>query len=234
VVTEYGVVNLFGKSIQERAMALISIAHPKFRDELFQTAKDINLISSDRSLGETINSIYPVKLERSIDIDGETITIRPAKTVDERRIQEHYYTLEKDDVFSRFFHDKASFGRSEVESKYRIDYIKDLTMVGVVGEIGFGKVIALGEYLLLVESNMAEVAFSVSKEYKGKKLGKLLMKLLAEAARENGISGLIAYTSPSNRAMIKLFHTLPYKVKTSFDGESISLSCRFDELDEVI
>ncbi len=35
VVTEYGAVNLFGKSLQERAMAMISIAHPDFREELF-------------------------------------------------------------------------------------------------------------------------------------------------------------------------------------------------------
>lgn len=34
IVTEYGVANLFGKSIQERAKALINITHPKFRDEL--------------------------------------------------------------------------------------------------------------------------------------------------------------------------------------------------------
>ncbi len=34
VVTEYGIADLFGKSIDERAAALISIAHPKFRDQL--------------------------------------------------------------------------------------------------------------------------------------------------------------------------------------------------------
>ncbi len=39
VVTEYGVAHLFGKSIQERAKALIEIAHPKFRDELTEFAK---------------------------------------------------------------------------------------------------------------------------------------------------------------------------------------------------
>lgn len=39
VVTEFGVANLFGKSIQERALSLIKIAHPKFRDELTQFAK---------------------------------------------------------------------------------------------------------------------------------------------------------------------------------------------------
>jgi len=36
VVTEYGVAYLHGKSIRERAKALIEIAHPKFREELYQ------------------------------------------------------------------------------------------------------------------------------------------------------------------------------------------------------
>ena len=39
VVTEYGIAYLFGKSIQERARALIEIAHPKFRDQLTEFAK---------------------------------------------------------------------------------------------------------------------------------------------------------------------------------------------------
>ena len=34
VVTEYGVAELFGRSVRERAHALIAIAHPDFRDEL--------------------------------------------------------------------------------------------------------------------------------------------------------------------------------------------------------
>ncbi len=38
VVTEYGVVNLFGKSLKERAKLLISIAHPSFREELEREA----------------------------------------------------------------------------------------------------------------------------------------------------------------------------------------------------
>jgi len=34
IVTEYGAVDLWGKSLRERAEALISIAHPDFRAEL--------------------------------------------------------------------------------------------------------------------------------------------------------------------------------------------------------
>ncbi|MBZ0183795.1 MAG: 4-hydroxybutyrate CoA-transferase [Melioribacteraceae bacterium] len=44
VVTEYGVANLYGKTIQERAKALISIAHPNFRDELTKFAKETYFI----------------------------------------------------------------------------------------------------------------------------------------------------------------------------------------------
>ncbi len=45
VVTEYGIVNLKGKSVPERARALISIAHPEFREELERQAREYRLIS---------------------------------------------------------------------------------------------------------------------------------------------------------------------------------------------
>ena len=38
MVTEYGVVNLFGKNYQQRAKALIGIAHPNHREELERAA----------------------------------------------------------------------------------------------------------------------------------------------------------------------------------------------------
>lgn len=38
IVTEYGAVNLYGKSIRQRAASLISIAHPDFRDDLRREA----------------------------------------------------------------------------------------------------------------------------------------------------------------------------------------------------
>jgi len=44
VVTEYGAVNLFGKSYRERVKAMISIAHPNFREELEAYAKQQNLL----------------------------------------------------------------------------------------------------------------------------------------------------------------------------------------------
>lgn len=45
VVTEYGIVNLKGKSINERALALISISHPDDRDALIQQARENKIIT---------------------------------------------------------------------------------------------------------------------------------------------------------------------------------------------
>jgi len=229
VVTEYGAVNLFGKSYQERAMALTSIAHPDFRDELFFEAKKMGLLGSDRTLHESLHGVYPIHLEETLEINGEQVTVRPVKPVDERRIQEHFYNLDKNDVIARFFHEKTSFLKEEVEGVSQIDYVKDLTVVVIVGEFGFGRVVGIGEYLIDPATNVAEVAFSISKEYQKKGMGKILIKKLAAAAMENDIAGLVAYTSPGNRGMIKLFNQLPYKVTTFFDGDMLTLNCKFNE-----
>ncbi|MEA1946458.1 MAG: GNAT family N-acetyltransferase [Thermodesulfobacteriota bacterium] len=229
VVTEYGAVNLFGKSLQERAMAMISIAHPDFRDELLFEAKKMELLGTERTLSESAYGIYPIKLEETREISGDLITIRPAKPVDERRIQEHFYNQDKDDIYSRFFQARTRFVRDDVEKMFQIDYIKNLTLLAVVGEFGFGNVVAVGEYLLDPAKNTAEIAFSVSKDWQGKGLGKILMRKLCEAARENGISGLVAYTMPRNQGMIKLFKSLPYKASTVYDGEVVELTCMFNE-----
>ncbi|MBR9979787.1 MAG: GNAT family N-acetyltransferase [Desulfatitalea sp.] len=228
VVTEFGAVNLFGKSLQERALAMISIAHPDFRDELFYEAKKMGLLSTDRTLHESLHGVYPIHLEEVITIDGEQVTVRPVKPVDERRIQEHFYSLDEDDVIARFFHDKTRFLQEEMEEVSQIDYVKDLTLVAVVGEFGFGRVVGLGEYLVEPDTNVAEIAFSINKAYQKKGLGKILLKKLSSAARENGLAGLVAYVAPDNNGMIKLFNQLSYPVTTFYDGEMLTLRCNFD------
>lgn len=230
VVTEYGAVNLFGKSLQERALAMISISHPDFREELFFEAKKMGLLGPERHLKDSIHGVYPLRLEETVEIGTHTVVFRPAKPDDERRIQEHYYEMEKKDIVSRFFHEKSAFIRDEVENISQIDYVKNLTLIAVLGEVGFEKVVGIGEYLLDDARNMAEVAFSIAREWQRKGVGKILLKKLAATALENGILGLIAYTAPENQAMIRLFRKLPYKITTSIDYDTLILSCKFDEL----
>ena len=228
VVTEYGAVNLHGKSLQERVMAMISLAHPDFREELFIQAREIGLIGKERVLSESIHGIYPLNLEETREINGEKVTVRPAKPVDIRRIQEHFYAMHPNDIYSRFMHAKTRFVRDEIEEKSQIDYINNLTIVVVIGEFGFGRIVGVGEYLLEKAGNTAEVAFSISKEWQGRGLGKILLQKLSAAARENGISQFVAYTSPQNKKMIELFKSLPYKISNAYESGFVVLRCRFE------
>jgi acyl-CoA hydrolase/GNAT superfamily N-acetyltransferase len=229
VATEYGVVNLFGKTLQERAMALISIAHPDFRDELFSNAKEMDLIDVGRQFKQAIKGVYPLKYEETVTIKGIPINFRPAKPIDERGVQEHYYNMNRGDIISRFFHEKKSFVHPQIETTYEIDYINDLTIVATIGELGFEKIIAVGEYFRNPILNMAEIAFSVTHEYQGMGIAKILQKKLAVAAKDNGVKGLIAYTSPQNKGMIRLFNNLPYKIKVEKDDDMIILNCLFSD-----
>ena len=69
-------------------MAMISIAHPEFRDELFFEAKKMGLLSTERTLSESIHGVYPIHLEETIEMAGEQVTVRPAKPVDESIVRE--------------------------------------------------------------------------------------------------------------------------------------------------
>jgi acyl-CoA hydrolase/GNAT superfamily N-acetyltransferase len=227
IATEYGVVNLFGKTLQERAMALISIAHPDFRDELFSKAKELNLIDINRKFKQAIKGVYPLKYEETITVNKISIMFRPAKPIDERSIQEHYYTMNRGDIVSRFFHEKKSFVHDQIDTTFEIDYINDLTIVATIGELGFEKIIAVGEYFRNSIINMAEIAFSVSREYQGMGIAQILQRKLTRAAIDNKIKGLVAYTSPENKGMIKLFQKLPYDVTSEKEDDMIILNCLF-------
>jgi hypothetical protein len=91
---------------------------------------------------------------------------------------------------TRFFHEKNIFVQSEVEEVSQIDYVKELTIIAVVGEFGFGKVVAIGEYHLDEANNIAEIAFSVSKERQGKGLGKVVQKKCAKPPWKTALPGL--------------------------------------------
>jgi RimJ/RimL family protein N-acetyltransferase len=115
----------------------------------------------------------------------------------------------------------------QIERTFIIDYSRDMTIVAVEGEPGYERVLAVGEYYMNPENNLAEIAFSVQKEWQGRGLSSTVIRKLAEAAKENGIAGFSAYTSKDNERMIKLFHSLDYEVKIKGEGDMVYLEALF-------
>jgi acyl-CoA hydrolase/RimJ/RimL family protein N-acetyltransferase len=228
VVTEYGAVNLFGKNVQERAMAMISVAHPDFRERLFEQARREGLFGQERKLYESQFGVYPAWLEEVLTIAGQKITLRPVKTVDERLIQEHFYEMNEQDVAKRFFGRRHHFYWDEVKDMFIVDYIRNCSIVAYLGEEGYGKIIGIGGYFL-EGSGSGEVAYSVANDWKGKGIAVKLQQKVVDAALANGLTGLDALVLKENFSMLGLFKKLPYQIRTSYEDGILTLKCRFDE-----
>ena len=78
VVTEYGTAYLFGRSLAERAVAMIGIAHPDDRAALLEQARERGIVARDQELRS--GRAYPVDEEREIALrDGRRVTSDPPR-----------------------------------------------------------------------------------------------------------------------------------------------------------
>jgi len=220
VVTEYGIAYLHGKSIRERVLDLINIAHPKFRKELTQAAKAQNYIYADQIELTWEQSLYPQELEHYDTLrDGTEIFFRPIKPTDEPALSEMLYSLSEESVQKRYMTRTKAFPHRDVQQLTNIDYKKDMAIVGVVPGVSGDEIVAIGQYFLDPKTQAAEVAFVVQDEWQQKGMGTLLLDYITKVAKQRGVKRFCAKVLPNNKPMLTIFHNSGYKVNTEFDGE---------------
>jgi acyl-CoA hydrolase/GNAT superfamily N-acetyltransferase len=233
VVTEFGIANLHGKTIRERALALINVAHPRFRERLLVEAKKLRYVYQDQILPPIFEPLYPGQWETyqifpSPEGD-QRVFFRPIKPTDERALQEFFYSLPDQDIYYRFLSSMRVFPHRNIQAMCNIDYEHEMAIVGTVGEIGSERIIALGRYIVDQKSNMAEVDFAVRTEWQRRGIGTFLLHYLCEIAKSKGVSGFTAYVLASNRKMLAVFHKVGYVVRTVLEDGVYEISFRFDE-----
>ena len=92
VVTEFGIAYLFGKSVRERALALIEIAHPNFRESLLEEAKRQSLVppptgsAAAAATSSRKNGSLPLK-------SGSKVMLRPARGSDVQSMQVMFHRM---------------------------------------------------------------------------------------------------------------------------------------------
>ena len=219
VVTEWGVAYLHGKNIRERAMALINIAHPKFRKKLLEEAKKINYIYKDQLIAPE-TCVYPEDLEQvMVTKTGEELSVRPIRATDEEMLSDMFYDLSDQAIINRFFSMLKSMPHRKLQEFCVIDYEKEISMVVLGGESPNQKVVGLGSYHLSPATHRAEIAFLVADAWQGKGIGTFLMQLLVKIARAKNFKGLTAEVMRDNVAMIALMHKAGVPTKSqSVDG----------------
>ena len=206
VVTEWGVAYLHGKNIRERAMALINIAHPKFRKELMEGAKKLNYIYKDQILSPE-EAVYPEDLEATmVTKDGVELLVRPIKPTDEEMLSDMFYDLSDQTIINRFFSMLKSMPHRRLQQFCCIDYEGEMSLVAVAGEGPRQKIVGVGSYHLNPATHRAEIAFLVADAWQGKGIGTHLMQSLVKIAKSKNIKGFTAEVMRDNVAMIALMH----------------------------
>jgi GNAT superfamily N-acetyltransferase len=225
IVTEYGIAYLHGKSIRERVLALINIAHPKFRNELLQFAKEKKYIHKDQIEMNWEDVKYPEELEKYDTLnDGTEIFFRPVKPTDETSLSEMLYSLSTKSVERRFFTYTKTFPHKDIQKLTNVDYVKDIAIVGVVPGPAGEEIVAIAQYFLDPNTKVAEVAFIVQDEWQDKGMGSLMLNYLTSVARKRGVNGFRATVLPENKAMLNMFYNSGFKVKTEFDGDAYQIT----------
>ncbi|BCB27286.1 hypothetical protein SKTS_21720 [Sulfurimicrobium lacus] len=203
VVTEYGTAFLFGKTVRERALALINIAHPDFRSELLAKARKIGYLRPEDKLRKL--DTYAAKDERKVLLRSQkTVLIRPTRIGDAAALQQFYRAMSSEDRYTRTFRRFNNLTDEEALRLCNTDQASVVAFVVVSQEDGKESLIGSACYFVNPSTNLADVAYMVAPKWQGVGIGKELQLRLMEHAKARGLRGFTAEIQAYNPNMINL------------------------------
>ncbi len=213
IITEFGLANLHGKTIRERVLSLIAIAHPKFRNELLEAAKGMRYVFEDQVPFQVKGTYFASEYEARDTFKGPDgpieVQFRLIRPDDSDRIKELFYDLSEESIYFRFLTPLKSLRRQTLQDFYNVDQDADISIVATIhsdDEKEAEKIIGAGRYLLNRNTNQAEFGLLVQDDYQGKGIGTFLLNHLMRIAKSKGVDAFIAYVHPRNQPMIRFIH----------------------------
>ena len=228
VVTEFGIAYLLGKNIRERAMSLISIAHPDFRPWLIEKAKEANLIYRDQAFIPGARGEYPEHLEiYRTTPKGLQLFLRPVKISDEPLLKDFFYSLSDQSLQRRFISFRQDMPHERLQEFVIIDHTKEMLLLACIKEDEKEKVIGIGQYFINPSNHTAEVAQATRDDYQGQGIGMELLTYLTYLAKRDGLLGFTAEVMVENRPMLRLFEKMGFDIKRQSEQGVYELQMTF-------
>jgi acyl-CoA hydrolase/GNAT superfamily N-acetyltransferase len=225
VVTEYGIADLFGKSVRERVLALAEIAHPDYRNDILNEAKKRRYVFEHQKVFSGKAADYPKEFEtRRTLSDGTVLFIRPVKPSDNDALRDMCYTLSEKSIAFRFFQPIKSFPHKFIQDFTNIDYSRDMAIAALVKDTGGERIIGVAHYFLNKKGDRAEVSFLVREDWQSKGIGTHLLHILADIARNRHIEGFDASVLANNYQMLSVFYNSGFEVTTKRQEDMYHIS----------
>jgi len=206
VVTEYGIAELQGKSIYQRVMELAQIAHPKFRAQLVDAAKQRHYIFADQLPPSQEDLLFLEAYKSTLRLrNGKTIDFRPLLPSDEFAYRNFFYSLQEKTIYFRFFYKMKLFSHEVVQKQWAVvDYRKNMSVIGLVQRAGHQEIVAIGTYAQESDTR-AEIAFVVREDFQGMGIASYMLEILEKIAIENDYREFSAAVLRENSAMLHVF-----------------------------
>ena len=219
IVTEYGAAYLKGRTVRERAQALIDIAHPDDRPELVEQAKEKRIIYPDQIYLAESARLYPDEVASKQTFKGGVeVRFRAIKPSDEEEMRRLFYRFSDEAVYYRYFSPIKTMPHAKMQEYVNVDFSQTLALVGLVGDTGEAHIIAEARFIRERNRPYAEVAFVVDEHYQGMGIATYLLTRLIQLAKKRGLKGFTADVLATNKGMLKVFEKtgLPIKAKLEY------------------
>jgi len=226
VITEYGIAYLFGRSMRERAAALIELAHPRFREQLLEAAKAQGLLPADQLLKNL--RAYPLHDEAVIKLkDSRQVLVRPARATDDVLLRTLFHQLPERDVYTRFFRMIRGLTNRDVQRLCNLNHESEVAFVADAGTREHPQVVAHGCYFVQADTGIAETAFMIHPQWQGCGLGSALQRHMQAHAQGRGMKGFVAEILATNAAMIELARRCRGEISVAEEGEAVRVTALF-------
>lgn len=231
VVTEYGIAHLHGKTVRERALALILIAHPKFREELMRQAREARLVHPQQIALPPGLLPYPRKFEVDHEFcGGLKVHFRPIQPTDEDLMKELFYSHTPSTSYQRYFAQLKHLPHETLQRMVTLDYQNAMAIVGEILWEGRRRLICVGRYYRDAATQWAEVAVVVQEDFRKRGVASFLLRHLAKVAAEQGIVGFTADVLSEKHSMLATFRKIAAQQEVQSDANVARVRFRLKEL----
>jgi len=219
VATEYGLAHLRGKTLANRALELINVAHPDHRAKLLDEAVKLGYLPEDQSRRPYTGKPYPREFEFTEVFAGSRLFIRPLKPTDEDMMKDLFYSFSEKTLQQRFMSTRMIQPRFERMSQVNVDYDTTMAFGMFRGTDEKMEMVAMCSYEYEVKTSTAEVSFAVKDNWQGKGLGTYMLDLLIKVGKSRNIKTFTAEVLATNVGMLNLFYRTGLDVNAKLEED---------------
>jgi RimJ/RimL family protein N-acetyltransferase len=208
VVTEHGVARLWGRTMRERVLEIIRVAHPDHREPLLKYALDNHAIREFQAVvPRPLPELGAVQHEWLRLRDGQEYLLRPLRPSDERALQEFFYSHNAETVHLRYGFTLREMSRQRAQQLVSVRQDRDAALgIFEPGRIpGLERLCGVGRYFLDEGGETAELAFVVAESKRRLGMARTLFERLRQIAVARGLKAFWAVVEPNNGGMLAIF-----------------------------